>query len=97
VREENLDKLFAIARRAGVEGTPSVPAGFAEGILQQHRQRVQENRAFFKASILSIATALIILGTVLEINFETSNSSSGTDDQESTVEMAYALWDSVGN
>jgi len=87
MKEENLEKLFATARRVGGEGAPS---------MQQHRQRVQENRAFFRASILSIATALIILGAVLGINFETSNS-SGSDDQESTVEMAYALWDPVGN
>jgi hypothetical protein len=45
---------------------------------------------------LSIATALIILGTVLGIDFQTVNS-SGSDDQESTVEMAYALWDPAGN
>ena len=96
MKEENLDKLFARARRVGAEETPSMPAGFAEGTLQKYRQRVQENRAFFRASILSIATALIILGTVLGINFETSNS-FGSDDQESTVEMAYALWDPVGN
>ena len=96
MKEENLEKLFATARRAGAEGTPSMPAGFAEGVLQQHRQRVQENRVFFRTSILSIATALIILGTVLGINFETS-SSSGSDDQESTVEMAYVIWDPVGN
>jgi hypothetical protein len=46
--------------------------------------------------MLSIATALIILGTVLGINLGTT-SLAGSDDQESTVEMAYALWDPVGN
>ena len=96
MKEENLEKLFARARQVGAEGIPPMPAGFAEGVLRQHRQRVQENRAFFRASFLSIATALIILGTVLGINFETSNS-SGSDDQESTVEMAYVIWDPVGN
>ena len=95
MKEENLEKLFAAARRVGAERAPSMPAGFAEGVLRQHRQRVEENKAFFRASILSVATALIILGTVLGINFETSNTSG--DDQESTVEMAYALWDPVGN
>ena len=95
MKEENLEKLFAAARRVGAEGVPSMPAGFAESVLRQHRQRVEENRAFFRASILSVATALIILGTVLGISFETSRSSG--DDQESTVEMAYALWDPVGN
>jgi len=96
MKQENLEKLFATARRAGGEGPPAIPAGFAESVLRQQRRRVQENRAFFRASILSIATALVILGAVLGINFETSNT-SGLDDQESTVEMAYALWDSVGN
>ena len=96
MKEENLERLFAVARRAGTEGDPSTPAGFAEGILQQHRQRVQENKAFLRASILSIVTALIILGSVVGIDFETNNF-SGSDDQDSTVEMAYALWDPVGN
>ena len=45
---------------------------------------------------MSVATALLILGTVLGINIEATNS-SGLDDQESTVEMAYSLWDPVGN
>jgi hypothetical protein len=95
MREEKLEKLFAAARRVGAEGAASMPVGFAESVLREHRQRVEENRAFLKASILSVATALIILGAVLGINFEASNSSG--DDQESTVEIAYALWDPAGN
>ena len=82
------------ARQAGK--LPSMPAGFAESILQQHRNRVQENKAFFRTSIFSVATALVILGTVVGFDFETT-SSSGSDDQESTVEMAYSLWDPAGN
>ena len=96
MNEDNLDRLFAKARRAGAEPTPYVPQGFAEGVLQQHRHRVQEERVFFRASMLSIATALIILGTVLGFNLETAGL-AGSDYQESTVEMAYALWDPVGN
>ena len=95
--EENVAKLFAFARQAREEeALSSMPAGFAENILQQHRNRVQENKAFLRTSILSVATALLILGTVLGINIE-GTSSSGLDDQESTVEMAYSLWDPVGN
>jgi hypothetical protein len=94
--EENVAKLFAFARQAREEEALSMPAGFAENILQQHRNRVQENKAFLRTSILSVATALLILGTVLGINIE-GTSSSGLDDQESTVEMAYSLWDPVGN
>ena len=94
--EENVEKLFAFARQAKGEESLSMPAGFAENILQKHRNRVQENKAFLRTSILSVATALLILGTVLGINLETT-SSSGSDDQESTVEMAYSLWDPAGN
>jgi hypothetical protein len=94
--EENVERLFAFARHANEGGSPSMPAGFAEKILQQHRNRVQENKAFLRTSILSVATALIILGTVLGINIET-NTSSVSDDQDSTVEMAYSVWDPAGN
>jgi hypothetical protein len=93
--EENVERLFASARRASRDLPVSMPAGFAENILQQHRNRAQENKAFLRTSILSVATALIILGTALGIDIETN--SSGSDDQESTVEMAYSLWDPAGN
>ncbi len=93
--EENVERLFAAARRASRDLPASMPAGFAENILQQHRNRAQENKAFLRTSILSVATALIILGTALGIDIETN--SSGSDDQESTVEMAYSLWDPAGN
>jgi len=73
-----------------------MPVGFAEKVLHEHRMRVQENKAFFRTSILSEATALIILGAVLGIDIE-SSTSSGPDDQESTVELAYSLWDPAGN
>jgi hypothetical protein len=94
--EENVERLFASARRASTGAIPSMPAGFAEKILQQHRGRVQENKAFLRTSIVSVATALIILGTVLGIGIETTGA-SGSDDQESTVELAYSLWDPAGN
>ena len=94
--EENVEKLFAFARQARGEESISMPAGFAENILQRHRNRVQENKAFLRTSILSVATALLILGAVLGLNIEAA-SPLGSDDQESTVEMAYSLWDPVGN
>jgi hypothetical protein len=94
--EEKVERLFASARLARGESYPSMPGGFAENVLRQHRNRLQENKAFVRTSILSVATALIILGAVVGIDFETVNS-SGSDDQESTVEMAYSLWDPAGN
>ena len=92
--EENVERLFASARQARAETSLSMPAGFAENILQQHRNRVRENKAFLRTSILSVAASLVILGTVLGINMEAN---SGADDQESTVELAYSLWDPAGN
>ena len=94
--EEKLDHLFAIARRAGTEEASSLPFGFAEAVLRLHQSRVQENKAFSRTSILSIATALVILGAILGINVG-SDGFSGADDQESSVELAYALWDPAGN
>ena len=94
--EEKLDHLFAAARRAGAEELSGPPTGFAEAVLRLHQRRVQENKAFARTSILSIATALVLLGTILGINVG-SDASSGPDDQESTVESAYALWDPAGN
>jgi hypothetical protein len=94
--EEKLDHLFAGARRAGAEEPSDLPPGFAEAVLRLHQRRVQENKAFFRTSVLSIATALLILGTILGINVG-SDGFSGADDQESSVELAYALWDPAGN
>jgi len=96
MREEKLDHLFAAARRAGAEELSGPPTGFAEAVLRLHQRRVEENKAFFRASVLSIATALVILGTILGINVG-SNGFSGADNQESSVELAYALWDPAGN
>jgi len=94
--EEKLDHLFASARRAGTEEPSCLPFGFAEAVLRLHQRRVQENKAFFRTSMLSIATALVILGAILGINVG-SDGFSGADDQESSVELAYALWDPAGN
>jgi hypothetical protein len=92
--EKDVERLFASARNASMGAIPAMPAGCAEKILRQHRNRVQENKAFIRTSILSVATALIILGTVLGIDM---TNSSGSDDQDSTVELAYSLWDPAGN
>jgi hypothetical protein len=94
--EENIERLFAAARRAGCPPNAAMPSDFAENVLRRHRTRLQENKAFLRASILSVTTALVILGTVLGINIETANS-SGSDDQESAVEIAYSVWDPIGN
>ena len=94
--DEDIERLFAAARRAGFTANPAMPSDFAENVLRRHRTRLRENKAFLRASILSVTTALVILGTVLGINIETANS-SGSDDQESAVEIAYSVWDPIGN
>jgi len=94
--EENFERLFASARRARCPANPAMPTDFAENLLRRQRTRLQENKAFVRASILSVTTALVILGTVLGINIEMANP-SGSDDQESAVETAYSVWDPIGN
>ena len=96
MKEDRLERLFAAVRRAGDDEFASVPAGFAESVLRRHQLRLDENRLFFRASVLSIATALVVFGAILGANLE-SIGYPGTEDQESTVEMAYALWDPAGN
>jgi hypothetical protein len=96
MKEDNLERLFAEARRAGSQEYPRMPPGFAESVLRRYNYQVMENKSFFRTSILSIATAFVILGAILGINLG-SNGSVGSEDQESTVEMAYALWDPAGN
>jgi hypothetical protein len=94
--EENIERLFASARRAGCPANPAMPSDFAENVLRRHRTRLQENKAFLRASIVSVTTALVILGTVLGINIEMGNPAV-SDDQESAVELAYSVWDPIGN
>ena len=95
-KEENIERLFRCSSTGRILSESAMPSDFAESVLRQHRSRVQENRAFLRASILSIATALMILGTVLGNQIRNGNS-SGSDDQESTVEIAYSIWDPIGN
>jgi hypothetical protein len=96
MKEGNLEYLFAAVRRTGSAKSLTAPAGYAEKVLQRRQHRVQESRAFFRTSILSIATAFFILGAMLGINVG-SNGFTGSEDQEPTEEMAYALWDPAGN
>jgi hypothetical protein len=96
MKEENLEHLFAAVRRTESAESPTAPAGYAENVLRRHGHRVQESRAFFRTSILSIVTAFAILGAILGINIG-SNGSTGSEDQEPTDEMAYTLWDPAGN
>jgi hypothetical protein len=94
--EDDLEYLLAAVRRTGSAESPIAPAGYAETVVRRHQHRVRESQAFFRTSILSIATAFVILGAILGINIG-SNGYTGSEDQEPTEEMAYALWDPAGN
>jgi hypothetical protein len=96
MKEDNLEYLFAAVRRTGSAEFTVAPVGYAESVLRRHEHCVQESQVFFRTSILSIATAFVILGAILGINMG-SNGSPGSADQEPTDEMAYALWDPAGN
>ena len=96
MKEDNLEYLFGALRRTGSADSPTAPAGYAEEVLRLHRHRVQESRAFFRTSILSIATAFVILGAILGMNLE-STGPTGSEEQEPADEIAYALWDPAVN
>ena len=94
--KDNLDRLFAAARRAPVGDLNQIPAGFADRVLHQQQIRRRENQTFFRTSVLSVGTALVILGALIGYNFETLGA-SGSDDQDLTVDLPSALWDPAGN
>jgi hypothetical protein len=91
--DEHLDNLFAAARRSPDSDPGRAPMGFADRVLQKRQARIQENRAFVRASILSISASLIVLGAA----FGLGSGAASSDDSESTAELAYALWDPTGN
>jgi hypothetical protein len=94
--ENPLEALFERARQApqGQEANP--PPGFAEQVLRQHLSRVREHQIAFRASLVSVVTALGIFATVFGLNFD-SVIAATADDQDPVVEMANSLWDSAGN
>jgi hypothetical protein len=94
--KDNLDSLFAAARRAPIGDPTQIPTGFADRILHQHHLRRRENQTFFRTSVLSIGTALVILGALIGYNFETLGA-SGSDDQDLVVDLPSGLWDPAGN
>jgi len=96
MKADRLDNLFAAARCAPARGSAGVPIGFADRIVQQYQKQQRENQTFLWTSIVSIGITLVILGASFGYNFEAS-SHSGMDDQESLVELPFALWDPAGN
>jgi hypothetical protein len=94
--KDNLDSLFAAARRVPVEDPTSMPTGFAERVFHQYHVRRQENQTFLRTSVLSMGTALVILGALIGYNVEVLGA-SGADDQILTVDLPPALWDPAGN
>jgi hypothetical protein len=93
MNDEHLENLFAAARQSLPSDVGRAPTGFAERVLQKRHARIQESRAFVRASILSISASLVVLGAALGLG----SGSVTSDDSESTPELAYALWDPTGN
>jgi hypothetical protein len=94
--ENPLEALFERARRAPRDAGVNPPSGFAEHVLQRHRARVLEHQIAFRASLVSVVTALFIFATVFGLNYD-SVVAATADDQDPVVEMANSLWDSAGN
>lgn len=94
--EDPLETLFERARHAPRDPAINPPPGFAEQVLRRHRSQVRENQIAYRASLVSVVTALCIFATIFGLNYD-SVISPASDDQDPVVEMTNSLWDSAGN
>lgn len=98
MNDANLDAWFARARDANplqpLEA--SAPAGFAASVWQKHQRRVLQERAMARTSVASVATALIVLATVVGFNFDSLTSS---DDASYVGDVASSgsVWEFTGD
>jgi hypothetical protein len=96
MNDASLDAWFAKAREADVvhslEASP--PPGFAASVWQQHQLRLLEERALVRTSTASLATALIVLATVVGCNFDALTTS---DDVSYVGDVASSVWEFTGD
>ncbi|MBV9997587.1 MAG: hypothetical protein JO015_00580 [Verrucomicrobia bacterium] len=98
MNDANLDAWFARARDATVRQSPegSAPPGFAASVWQKHQRRLLEERAMARTSLASVATALIVLATVVGFNLDALTSS---DDASYVGDVASSgsVWEFTGD
>jgi hypothetical protein len=97
MKENNLENLFAAARSAPIDDSVRIPDSFVDKILRIHQRQFRERQTFRRTSIASICTAIIVLCAALGYNFDAPPGSSGSDDQDSMVDLPPSLWDPAGN
>jgi hypothetical protein len=96
MNDASLDAWFAKAREASAVQSleTSAPPGFAASVWQKHQCRLLEERALVRTSTASLATALIVLATVVGFNFDALTSS---DDAIYVGDAASSVWEFTGD
>jgi hypothetical protein len=96
MNDASLDAWFARAREANAVQSleASAPPGFAAAVWQKHQRRLLEERAMVRTSTASLATALIVLATVVGFNFDALTSA---DDASYVGDVASSVWDFTGD
>jgi hypothetical protein len=96
MNDGSLDAWFARAREVNAVQSleTSAPPGFAALIWQKHQLRLLEERALVRTSMASLATALLVLATVVGLNFDALTSS---DDAAYVGDVASSVWDFTGD
>jgi hypothetical protein len=97
MNDRSLDAWFAKAREAKAVQPPEAasPPGFAASVWQKYQLRLAEERALVRTSTASVATGLIILATVVGLNFDALTASS--DDPAYAADVASSVWDFTGD
>ena len=97
MNDGSLDAWFAKARQAqAVQPVePAAPPGFAAAVWQKHQRQLLEERAMVRASAASLVTALMVLATVVGLNFDALTSSP--DDAGYVGDVASSVWDFTGD
>ena len=95
MNESNLDAWFAKAREAEPGEPREAPPGFAAVVWQEHQRRVATERAAVRTSLFSIVTALFVLATVVDLNFDSLT--APPDDPGYVGDLASSVWDSTGD
>jgi type IV secretory pathway component VirB8 len=96
MNDASLDAWFARAREVnGVQSLEAAaPPGFSASVWQKHQRRLLEERAMIRTSTASLATALVVLATVVGFNLDALMPS---DDATYVGDMASSVWEFTGD
>ncbi|MBV9489643.1 MAG: hypothetical protein JO069_07965 [Verrucomicrobia bacterium] len=95
MNERSLEALFAKAREAKMAAPLEVPRGFAETVWQRYQQERAQEQALVRTSMVSLATALVILAATVGLNFDSLT--APPDDLSYAGDLASSVCDFTGD